>query len=92
MNQQLRHPFAVLGQNLHNAKNVMVQSQVNNVKEVSNDGKSPRADNSWHWHLCFCCQTEEVLKQSLSFPCLLPTRNRQILDELVFIEKCWNSS
>ncbi|XP_040964686.1 transcription factor MYB88 isoform X3 [Gossypium hirsutum] len=42
MNQQLRHPFAVLGQNLHNAKNVMVQSQVNNVKEVSSDAQ----DNS----------------------------------------------
>ncbi|KAK8508161.1 hypothetical protein V6N13_055614 [Hibiscus sabdariffa] len=37
VNQQLRHPFAVLGQNLHNASNVVVQSQVNNVKEVSND-------------------------------------------------------
>ncbi|KAB1994162.1 hypothetical protein ES319_D13G081000v1 [Gossypium barbadense] len=43
MNQQLRHPFAVLGQNLHNAKNVMVQSQVNNVKEVSSDAAQ---DNS----------------------------------------------
>ncbi|EOY02015.1 hypothetical protein QUC31_013483 [Theobroma cacao] len=37
INQQLRHPFAVLGQNLHNVNNVVVQSQINNVKEVSND-------------------------------------------------------
>lgn len=40
INQQLRHPFAVLGQNLHNANN-LVQPQVNKVKEVSDDGKSP---------------------------------------------------
>ncbi|XP_022726244.1 transcription factor MYB88-like isoform X2 [Durio zibethinus] len=37
INQQQRHPFAVLGQNLHNVINVLVQSQVNNVKEVSDD-------------------------------------------------------
>ncbi|XP_039059601.1 transcription factor MYB88-like isoform X2 [Hibiscus syriacus] len=40
MNQQLRHPFAVLGQNLHNANSIVVQSQVNNVKEVSNDAQN----------------------------------------------------
>ncbi|XVF43085.1 hypothetical protein PTKIN_Ptkin02bG0012100 [Pterospermum kingtungense] len=37
IDQELRHPFAVLGQNLHNVNKVVVQSQVNNVKEVSND-------------------------------------------------------
>ncbi|GMJ04717.1 myb domain protein 88 [Hibiscus trionum] len=40
INQQLRHPFAVLGQNLHNANNVVAQSQVNNVKEISNDAQN----------------------------------------------------
>ncbi|XWS64286.1 hypothetical protein CRYUN_Cryun06bG0173200 [Craigia yunnanensis] len=42
INQQLRHPFSVLGQNLHNVNNVVVQSQVNDVKEVSNDAQNNR--------------------------------------------------
>ncbi|KAK9028087.1 hypothetical protein V6N11_067902 [Hibiscus sabdariffa] len=37
INQHLRHPFAILGQNIHNANNLVVQSQANKVKEVSND-------------------------------------------------------
>ncbi|KAK8493715.1 hypothetical protein V6N12_019302 [Hibiscus sabdariffa] len=47
VNQQLRHPFAVLGQNLHNASNVVVQSQVNNVKEVSNDARNNRTQGTF---------------------------------------------
>ncbi|XVE53264.1 hypothetical protein DITRI_Ditri02bG0190100 [Diplodiscus trichospermus] len=37
INQELRHPFAVLGQNLHCVNDAVLQSQVNDVKEVSND-------------------------------------------------------
>ncbi|XVF03374.1 hypothetical protein REPUB_Repub04eG0255500 [Reevesia pubescens] len=47
INQQLRHPFAVLGQNLHDVNNVMVQSQVNNVKEVSNDAQENIAQGTF---------------------------------------------
>ncbi|XVE85903.1 hypothetical protein DITRI_Ditri17bG0128800 [Diplodiscus trichospermus] len=42
INQQLRLPFAVLGQNLHNANDVVTQSQVNNVMEFSNDAQNNR--------------------------------------------------
>ncbi|EOY02016.1 PREDICTED: uncharacterized protein LOC18610458 isoform X2 [Theobroma cacao] len=47
INQQLRHPFAVLGQNLHNVNNVVVQSQINNVKEVSNDAQNNRTQGTF---------------------------------------------
>ncbi|XP_022776904.1 transcription factor MYB124-like isoform X2 [Durio zibethinus] len=47
INQHLRHPFAVLGQNLHNVHNVVVQSQVNNVKEVSNDAQNNRTQGTF---------------------------------------------
>ncbi|XVE91453.1 hypothetical protein REPUB_Repub01dG0011100 [Reevesia pubescens] len=47
INQQLRHPFAVLGQNLRNANNIVVQSQGNNVKEVSNDAQSNRIQGTF---------------------------------------------
>nr|KJB30364.1 hypothetical protein B456_005G139500 [Gossypium raimondii] len=46
INQQLRHPFAVLGQNLHNANN-LVQPQVNKVKDVSDDGQSYRTQGTF---------------------------------------------
>ncbi|XWS34063.1 hypothetical protein CRYUN_Cryun21dG0007100 [Craigia yunnanensis] len=47
INQQLRHPFSVLGQNLHNVNNVVLQSQVNNVKEVSNDAQNNRTQGTF---------------------------------------------
>ncbi|XP_021299596.1 transcription factor MYB124 isoform X2 [Herrania umbratica] len=47
INQQLRHPFAVLGQNLHNVNNVVVQSRINSVKEVSNDAQNNRAQGTF---------------------------------------------
>ncbi|XP_039023767.1 transcription factor MYB88-like isoform X2 [Hibiscus syriacus] len=47
MNQQLRHPFVVLGQNLHNANSVVVQSHVNNDKEVSNDAQNNRTQGTF---------------------------------------------
>ncbi|OMO93189.1 hypothetical protein CCACVL1_06596 [Corchorus capsularis] len=47
INQQLRHPFAVLGQNLHNTNNVVLQSQVNNVKEVSTDAQNDRSQGTF---------------------------------------------
>ncbi|MBA0798395.1 hypothetical protein Gohar_008987, partial [Gossypium harknessii] len=46
INQQLRHPFAVLGQNLHNANN-LVQPQVNKVKDVSDDAQSYRTQGTF---------------------------------------------
>ncbi|MBA0738508.1 hypothetical protein Gogos_011847, partial [Gossypium gossypioides] len=46
INQQLRYPFAVLGQNLHNANN-LVQPQVNKVKDVSDDAQSYRAQGTF---------------------------------------------
>ncbi|XP_039065377.1 transcription factor MYB88-like [Hibiscus syriacus] len=47
INQQLRHPFAVLGQNIHNANNLVVQSQVNKVNVVSNDAQNYRIQGTY---------------------------------------------
>ncbi|XP_022733262.1 transcription factor MYB124-like isoform X2 [Durio zibethinus] len=47
INQQLRHPFAVLGQNLQHVDNVVVQSQVNNVKDVFNDAQNNRTQGTF---------------------------------------------
>ncbi|KAK8686792.1 hypothetical protein V6N13_125809 [Hibiscus sabdariffa] len=47
INQQLRYPFAVLGQNIHNANNLVVQSHVNKVKEVSDDAQNYRTQGTF---------------------------------------------
>lgn len=51
MNQQLRAPFAVLVQNVHNVNNLPAQHHVNDTKDVSTDGKSPQLENILVWHL-----------------------------------------
>ncbi|XP_039040559.1 transcription factor MYB88-like isoform X2 [Hibiscus syriacus] len=47
INQQIRHPFAVLGQNIHNANNLVMQSQVNKVNVVSNDAQNYRTEGTF---------------------------------------------
>ncbi|KAH7515906.1 transcription factor MYB124 isoform X1 [Ziziphus jujuba] len=44
MNQQLRAPFAVLVQNVHNVNNLPAQHHVNDTKDVSTDGVQSNKD------------------------------------------------
>ncbi|CAL5331699.1 unnamed protein product [Camellia sinensis] len=41
--QQLRPPFSVLQQNLHNVGDLPTQNHINTTKEISNDGNPPNS-------------------------------------------------